>query len=123
MITIVQENRQDQTFLLKITDMTPEQIDAIYGAICAEGDSDVDTCGEYWMVVVNTDYTTFTAMSDVIRGLMDKYNPKDLKAPKELKSEMAYFMMLQEGESARVYLKEDVDNLLAYLKNNPSSLF
>lgn len=29
-----------------------------------------------------------------------------------LKSEMAYFMMLQEGEEARVYLKDDVDAVL-----------
>ena len=30
-----------------------------------------------------------------------------------LKSETAYFMMLQEGEEARVYLKDDVDAVLA----------
>lgn len=30
-----------------------------------------------------------------------------------LKSETAYFMMLQEGEEARVYLKDDVDAALA----------
>lgn len=30
-----------------------------------------------------------------------------------LKSETAYFMMLQEGEEARVYLKADVDAVLA----------
>jgi len=30
-----------------------------------------------------------------------------------LKSETAYFMMLQEGEEARVYLKDDVDPVLA----------
>lgn len=30
-----------------------------------------------------------------------------------LKSETAYFMMLQEGEEARVYLKDDVDKVIA----------
>ena len=30
-----------------------------------------------------------------------------------LKSETAYFMMLQEGEEARVYLKDDVDAVIA----------
>lgn len=30
-----------------------------------------------------------------------------------LKSETAYFMMLQKGEEARVYLKDDVDAVLA----------
>ena len=30
-----------------------------------------------------------------------------------LKSETAYFMMLQEGEEARVYLKDDVDAILS----------
>lgn len=32
---------------------------------------------------------------------------------RELKSETAYFMALQEGENARVYLKDDVDAVLA----------
>lgn len=31
----------------------------------------------------------------------------------QLKSETAYFMMLQEGEEARVYLKDDVDAVIA----------
>lgn len=31
----------------------------------------------------------------------------------QLKSETAYFMMLQEGEEARVYLKDDVDAAIA----------
>lgn len=36
-----------------------------------------------------------------------------MKDKTRLKSETAYFMMLQEGEEARVYLKDDVDAILA----------
>ena len=49
----------------------------------AEGDSDVYECGDYWVVIPNDDYTTWGKMSDVIHGLMDKYNDKAPAVNKE----------------------------------------
>ena len=74
MITLIAESRRDLSFLLKLSHVTPEQKFDIDSAICAEGDSDSYDCGDYLMVIPNTDYTTFDNMSEVIRGLMEKYN-------------------------------------------------
>lgn len=40
----------------------------------AEDDSDVYECGDYWMVIPNVDYTTWSKMSDFLNYLMYKYN-------------------------------------------------
>ena len=76
MISIIKESPQDYSFLLKLHHLSPEQKLDIDSAICAEGDSDSYDCGDYLLVIPNTDFTTFAKMSDVIHGLMDKYNDK-----------------------------------------------
>ena len=76
MISIIKEDRPNYTLLLKVTHFSHDQRCEIAEAIMAEGDSDVYGCGDYWVVIPNDDYTTFDKMSDVINGLMDKYNDK-----------------------------------------------
>lgn len=74
MISIIQEDRENYSILLKVTELSHDQRCEISEAIIAEGDSDVRECGDYWMVVPNDDYTTWGKMSDLIHSLMDKYN-------------------------------------------------
>lgn len=74
MISIIQEDREKYSFLLKVTQLSHDQRYEISEAIMAEGDSDVRECGDYWMVIPNDDYTTWSKMSDVIHDLMYKYN-------------------------------------------------
>ena len=76
MISIIKEDRPNYTLLLKVTHFSHDQRCEIAEAIMAEGDSDVYGCGDYWVVIPNDDYTTFDKMTDVIHGLMDKYNDK-----------------------------------------------
>lgn len=76
MISIIKEDRENYSFLLKVTHHSHDQRCEIAEAIMAEGDSDVRECGDYWVVIPNDDYTTWSKMSDVIHGLMDKYNGK-----------------------------------------------
>lgn len=76
MISIIKESRQDFSFLLKLHHLSPEQKSDIASAICAEGDSDSYDCGDYLLVIPNTDFTTFDKMSEVIRSLMDKYGER-----------------------------------------------
>ena len=76
MISIIKEDRENYSFLLKVAHHSHDQRCEIAEAIMAEGDSDVRECGDYWVVIPNDDYTTFSKMSDVIHGLMDKYNDK-----------------------------------------------
>ena len=76
MISIIKESRQDFSFLLKLHHLSPEQKLDIESAICAEGDSDSYDCGDYLLVIPNTDFTTFDKMSGVIRSLMDKYGER-----------------------------------------------
>lgn len=76
MISIIKEDRPNYTLLLKVTYFSHDQRCEIAEAIMAEGDSDVYGCGDYWVVIPNDDYTTFDKMTDVIHGLMDKYNDK-----------------------------------------------
>lgn len=76
MISIIKEDRENYSFLLKVTHHSHDQRCEIAEAIMAEGDSDVRECGDYWVVIPNDDYTTWGKMSDVIHGLMDKYNDK-----------------------------------------------
>ena len=76
MISIIKEDRENYSFLLKVTHHNHDQRCEIAEAIMAEGDSDVRECGDYWVVIPNDDYTTWGKMSDVIHGLMDKYNDK-----------------------------------------------
>ena len=76
MISIIKEYRPNYTLLLKVTHLSHDQRCEIAEAIMAEGDSDVYGCGDYWVVIPNDDYTTFDKMTDVIHGLMDKYNDK-----------------------------------------------
>lgn len=74
MISIIQEDRENYSFLLKVTELSHDQRCEISEAIIAEGDSDVRECGDYWMVVPNDDYTTWDKMSELIQWLMYKYN-------------------------------------------------
>lgn len=76
MISIIKEDRENYSFLLKVSHHSHDQRYEIAEAIMAEGDSDVRECGDYWVVIPNDDYTTWSKMSDVIHGLMDKYNGK-----------------------------------------------
>lgn len=76
MISIIKEDRENYSFLLKVTHHNHDQRCEIAEAIMAEGSSDVWECGDYWVVIPNDDYTTWSKMSDVIHGLMDKYNDK-----------------------------------------------
>jgi len=76
MISIIEESREDFSFLLKLQHLSPEQKSDIETAICAEGDSASYDCWDYMLVIPNNDFTTFDKMYDVIRGLMDKYNAK-----------------------------------------------
>lgn len=74
MISIIQEDRENYSFLLRVTNRDSDQRCKISDTIIAEGDSDVYECGDYWMVIPNDEYTTWSKMSDVIHSLMDKYN-------------------------------------------------
>lgn len=74
MISIIQEDRENCSFLLKVTQLSQDKRCRISDTIIAEGDSDVYECGDYWMVIVNVDYTTWSKMSYVIHALMSKYN-------------------------------------------------
>lgn len=74
MISIIEEDRVDCSFLLQVVNLSLDQRRKVYSAIEAEGDSEAHMCGDYWMVVVNDDYTTWDQMSVVIHGLMDEYN-------------------------------------------------
>ena len=76
MISIIQEDRENYSFLLKVTNYNHDQRCEISEAIMAEGDSAVHECGDYWIVIPNDDYTTWSKMSDLIHSLMDKYNDK-----------------------------------------------
>lgn len=76
MISIIKEDRENYSLLLKVTHHNHDQRYEIAEAIMAEGSSDVWECGDYWVVIPNDDYTTWSKMSDVIHGLMDKYNDK-----------------------------------------------
>lgn len=74
MISIIQEDRENYSFLLKVTQLNHDQRCEVSEAIMAEGDSDVRECGDYWIVIPNDDYTTWDKMSGLIHRLMDKYN-------------------------------------------------
>ena len=74
MISIIQEDRENYSFLLKVTNYNHDKRCEISEAIMAEGDSDVYECGDYWMVIPNVDYTTWSKMSDFLNYLMYKYN-------------------------------------------------
>lgn len=74
MISIIKEDRENYSFLLKVVNLSHDQRCEISEAIMAEGDSDVHECGDYWIVILNDDYTTCGKMSDLIHSLMDKYN-------------------------------------------------
>ena len=74
MISIIQEDRENYSFLLKVTNYNRDKRCEISEAIMAEGDSDVYECGDYWMVIPNVDYTTWSKMSDFLNYLMYKYN-------------------------------------------------
>lgn len=74
MISIIQEDRENYSFLLKVTELSHDQRCEISESIMAEGDSDVRECGDYWMVILNDDYTTWDKMSELINWLMYKYN-------------------------------------------------
>lgn len=74
MISIIEEDRVNNSFLLQVVNLSLDQLRKVYSAIKAEGDSEAYECGDYWMVVVNDDYTTWDQMSVVIHGLMDEYN-------------------------------------------------
>ena len=76
MISIIKEDLDNYSFLLKVVHHSPDQLYEISEAIMAEGSSNVYECGDYWVVIPNDDYTTFNKMSAVIHGLMDKYNDK-----------------------------------------------
>lgn len=76
MISIIKEDLDNYSFLLKVVNHSPDQRYEIAEAIMAEGSSNVYECGDYWVVKPNDDYTTFDKMTDVIHGLMDKYNDK-----------------------------------------------
>lgn len=76
MISIIKEDRENYSFLLNVVHHSPDQLYEIAEAIMAEGSSNVYECGDYWVVIPNDDYTTFDKMTDVIHGLMDKYNDK-----------------------------------------------
>lgn len=74
MISIIKEDRENNSFLFKVVNLSLDQLRKVYSAISAEGDSEAHMCGDYWMVVIDDEYTTWDQMSDVIHGLMDKYN-------------------------------------------------
>lgn len=74
MISIIKEDRENYSFLLKVVNFSHDQRCEISEAIMTEGDSDVYECGDYLMVIPNTDYTTWSKMADLIHSLMDKYN-------------------------------------------------
>lgn len=74
MISIIQEDLYNYSFLLKVSELSLDQRCEISDAIIGEGDSDVRECGDYWMVIPNDDYTTWDKMSDLIHRLMNKYN-------------------------------------------------
>lgn len=76
MISIIKEDLDNYSFLLKVLNHSPDHRYEIAEAIMAEGSSNVYECGDYWVVKPNDDYTTFNKMSAVIHGLMDKYNDK-----------------------------------------------
>lgn len=76
MISIIKEDRENYSFLLKVVRHSHDQRCEIAEAIMAEGDSDVYECGDYWVVIPNDDFTTFDKMSEVIRSLMDKYGER-----------------------------------------------
>lgn len=74
MISIIKEDREQNSFLLELVNLSMDQLRKVYSAIVAEGDSEAYMCGDYWMVIPNDDYTTWDNMSDVIHDLMDEYN-------------------------------------------------
>lgn len=111
MISIIKEDRENYSFLLKVTNYNHDQRCEISEAIMAEGDSDVRECGDYWMVVPNDDYTTWDKMSGLIHRLMDKYNNAGLQLTKDEVIALSDYFIDKDNDIEGYNIDEVVDRI------------